>query len=341
MSFPTWITTQPSESSLFIWEVAALENRREELIKNRQRQAGTIFVAEPLVALACSAERMLAPAFFWIQASESQLVRTEGSVELGQFVVELPADCMHFLCSGTCLFLWPYSRFGGDFECIKVSAMCTPSASDEMKAVIWEGNMSSWQLRVKPHLKNDSEVRKKDISLKTQRMKFRALIPLSYGSQMPHRYSSHWQWYLWEPQVCTPSPNIPCPRECLDSDQLLFPSHSAPLLKHEGNSHPRPPLLTLLPLPLAPHTEMWERKGDQMRAVRNEDSPSRSALPSISCHSPSPGLPAWGLLVTCHSLSSLHLFPPLSIPELEKLKMKIVIPTFNPVNTKGSISSRV
>lgn len=77
---------------------------------------------------------------------------------------------------------------------------------------------------------------------------------------MPHRYSSHWQWYLWESQVCAHSPNSPRPRECLESDQLLFPSHSAPLLKHEGNSHPRPPLLTLLPLPLAPHTEMWERE---------------------------------------------------------------------------------
>lgn len=96
---------------------------------------------------------------------------------------------------------------------------------------------------------------------------------------MPHRYSSHWRWYLWESQVCAHSPNSPCPRECLESDQLLFPSHSAPLLKHEGNSHPRPPLLTLLPLPLAPHTEMWERK--QIKRKRWEMGFLR---PALHCH---------------------------------------------------------
>lgn len=55
--------------------------------QNQAEEAGVIFGAGPLVALACSAERMLAPAFFRIQASESQLVRTEGSLVLGQFVV--------------------------------------------------------------------------------------------------------------------------------------------------------------------------------------------------------------------------------------------------------------
>lgn len=238
------------------------------------------------------------------------------------------ADCMYFLCRGTFLFLWQYSGFG-EFFWVHESATCTSSTSDELKAIIWEENMSSWQMSVKPCLENDSEV-EKSISMKTQKMKFRTEFCFFIGSQIPHRYSSHWQWYLWESQVYTHSPNSPCPGECLDSDQLLFPSHSAPLLKHEGNSHP---CLPFLPSPL-PHTRRCE-KGSRS----NESSEKWGFfLPLCTAiHLPSrrarPGLLSWELLVTCHSLLSLHVFPPLSIQELEKQKMKVVVDTESCIST--------
>lgn len=142
---------------------------------------------------------------------------------------------------------------------------------------------------------------------------------LSICSHPCHRQPSHWQCYLWEVSACTHSSNSP--RECLESDQLLFPSHSAPLLKHEGNSHPHHPLLTLLPLPLAPHTELWERK--QIKWKQWE-----ILHLILHCHLSPDAAPAKGkaraswCMVICHRILPLPIFPPLSIQELEKWKTK-------------------
>lgn len=153
------------------------------------------------------------------------------------------------------------------------------------------------------------------------------------GSQMPHRYSSHWQGHLWEPQVwglCS-LPKEPLPKGMPGFRAAIVPltfSTTAEAWRKlpPSSSPPRP----ASPPPGPTHGDV-RKGGDQMGAGRNGDSSSRFALPPISHDSTGfSGLPIWELGLTCHSLLSLHIFPPLSIPELDKLKMKVVVPTWMP-----------
>lgn len=157
------------------------------------------------------------------------------------------------------------------------------------KAVIWQEKVSSWQLSVEPYLENDSEV-EKSVSLKTQRMKFRQssnCMPLSY------RFPNAPQ--VFQPLAMVPVritglrslPKQPLPKgmpgirpaivsltfsTTAEAWRKLPPSSSPP---HSPSPPPRPT-----------HGDV-RKEADQAKAVRNGVSSSRSALPSISCHSTS------------------------------------------------------
>lgn len=165
-SFPKWTTTHPSESSLFIWEMEVWGNGREELIKTlpavRQRQAEILFLGQnhwvllPAVLSGClpllicnsglsitaGKERRQPGAQVVCGATTSRLSTCVSSA------VEPVSSCDNTQGLGFVIFL---------------SATCTSSTSDEMKAIIWEENMLK-------NIENYSEV-EKSISLKTQRMK--------------------------------------------------------------------------------------------------------------------------------------------------------------------------
>lgn len=145
-----------------------LGNGREELIKTlpavRQRQAEILFLGQnhwvllpaalsgglpPLIcnsglSITAGKERRQPGAQVVCGATTSRLITCVSSA------VEPVSSCDNTQGLGFVIFL---------------SATCTSSTSDEMKAIIWEENMLK-------NIENYSEV-EKSISLKTQRMKFR------------------------------------------------------------------------------------------------------------------------------------------------------------------------